>query len=89
MPYMTNGKRDYKKQNAKYDSKPSVKKDRASRNAARKAMVAGGLAKKGDGKDVDHKDGNPRNNKRSNLRVQTKAKNRSVARTSTNKKKGN
>ena len=89
MPYMTNGKRDYKKQNAKYDSKPSVKKDRASRNAARKAMMAGGLAKKGDGKDVDHKDGNPRNNKRSNLRVQTKAKNRSVARTSTNKKKGN
>ena len=88
MPYMTNGKRDYKKQNAKYDSKPSVKKDRASRNAARKAMVAGGLAKKGDGKDVDHKDGNPRNNKRSNLRVQTKAKNRSVARTSGNKKKG-
>jgi len=87
MPYMTNGKRDYKKQNAKYDSKPSVKKDRASRNAARKAMVAGGLAKKGDGKDVDHKDGNPRNNKRSNLRVQTKAKNRSVARTSSNKKK--
>jgi len=87
MPYMTNGKRDYKKQNAKYDSKPSVKKDRASRNAARKAMMAGGLAKKGDGKDVDHKDGNPRNNKRSNLRVQTKAKNRSVARTSSNKKK--
>ena len=87
MPYMTNGKRDYKKQNAKYDSKPSVKKDRASRNAARKAMVAGGLAKKGDGKDVDHKDGNPRNNKRSNLRVQPKAKNRSVARTSGNKKK--
>ena len=87
MPYMTNGKRDYKKQNAKYDSKPSVKKDRASRNAARKAMVAGGLAKKGDGKDVDHKDGNPRNNKRSNLRVQPKAKNRSGARTSGNKKK--
>jgi hypothetical protein len=51
-------------------------------------MMAGGLAKKGDGKDVDHKDGNPRNNKRSNLRVQTKAKNRSVARTSSNKKKG-
>ena len=87
MPYMTNGKRDYKKQNAKYDSKPSVKKDRASRNAARKTMMAGGLAKKGDGKDVDHKDGNPRNNKRSNLRVQTKAKNLSVARTSGNKKK--
>ena len=28
MPYMTNGKRDYKKQNAKYDSKPSRTEDR-------------------------------------------------------------
>ena len=85
---MTNGKRDYKKE-LEWEKKKKKKrvKQRASRNAARSAMVAGGLAKKGDGKDVDHKDGNPRNNKRSNLRVQTKAKNRSVARTSGNKKK--
>jgi hypothetical protein len=80
MPYQTNGKRDYKKQNEKYDSRPSVKKDRASRNAARKVMSKAGKVRKGDGKDVDHKDGNPRNNKRSNLRVTTKAKNRSVKR---------
>lgn len=80
MPYQKNGKRDYKKQNEKYDSRPSVKKDRASRNAARKTMVKAGKVRKGDGKDVDHKDGNPRNNKRSNLRVTTKAKNRSVKR---------
>lgn len=86
MPYQKNGKRDYKKQNEKYDSRPSVKKDRASRNAARKAMVAKGKVRKGDGKDVDHKDGNPRNNKSKNLRVMSKSKNRSVARTSTNKK---
>ena len=80
MPYQKNGKRDYKKQNEKYDSRPSVKKDRASRNAARKVMTKAGKVRKGDGKDVDHKDGNPRNNKRSNLRVTTKAKNRSVKR---------
>ena len=80
MPYQKNGKRDYKKQNEKYDSRPSVKKDRASRNAARKVMAKVGKVRKGDGKDVDHKDGNPRNNKRSNLRVTTKAKNRSVKR---------
>ena len=86
MPYQTNGKRDYKKQNEKYDSKPSVKKDRASRNAARKAMEASGKVRKGDGKDVDHKDGNPRNNSGKNLRVQTKAQNRSVPRTSGNRK---
>lgn len=35
---MTNGKRDYKKQNAKYDSKPQVKKNRAQRNKAHKMM---------------------------------------------------
>ena len=29
------------------------------------------------GKDVDHKDKNPRNNARSNLRIRTKSKNRS------------
>ena len=86
MPYQTNGKRDYKKQNEKYDSKPSVKKDRASRNAARKAMEASGKVRKGDGKDVDHKDGNPRNNKSKNLRVMAKSKNRSVKRTSGNRK---
>jgi len=86
MPYQTNGKRDYKKQNAKYDSRPSVKKDRASRNAARKAMEDAGKVRKGDGKDVDHKDGNPRNNIGKNLRVQTKSQNRSVPRTSSNRK---
>ena len=86
MPYMKNGKRDYKKQNAKYDSRPSVKKDRASRNAARKSMEDAGKVRKGDGKDVDHKDGNPRNNSGKNLRVQTKSQNRSVPRTSSNRK---
>ena len=29
------------------------------------------------GKDVDHKDGNPRNNSRSNLRIRSKSSNRS------------
>jgi hypothetical protein len=29
------------------------------------------------GKDIDHKDGNPLNNSRSNLRVRSKSKNRS------------
>jgi hypothetical protein len=86
MPYQKNGKRDYKKQNEKYDSRPSVKKDRASRNAARKTMSKAGKVRKGDGKDVDHKDGNPRNNKSKNLRVMSKAKNRSVKRTSGNRK---
>ena len=60
------------KQQRSYNSKPASKKDRASRNSARRLMSA-----KGSAKDVDHKDGNPRNNKRSNLRLMSKRSNRS------------
>jgi len=66
MPYMTNGKRDYKKElNWEKKKKPKRVKERAKRNAARKKV---GL-KKGDPRQVDHKDSNPSNNKKSNLRV--------------------
>ena len=50
-------------------------------------MKKAGLAKVGDGKDVDHKDGNTKNNSRSNLRMQPAQKNRSYARTSKGKPK--
>lgn len=81
MPYMTNGKRDYKKQ-AKYDSKPSVIKDRTKRNAARREMEREGKVSKGDGKEVDHKRPLSKGggNSRSNLRVTSKNTNRSFAR---------
>jgi len=52
------------------------KKDRAGRNGARRMLKK----KYGNsllGKDVDHKDRNPRNNTMSNLRVQSKSANRS------------
>ena len=66
MAFMTNGKRDYKKELAwEKKKKPNRVKDRAKRNAARK--LAG--LKKGDPRHVDHKDGNPKNNAKSNLRV--------------------
>jgi hypothetical protein len=39
-------------------------------------MEAKGRVRKGDGKDVDHKDMNPTNNALSNLRIQSKSKNR-------------
>tara|TARA_Y100000114_G_scaffold28214_1_gene23905 strand:- start:1247 stop:1477 length:231 start_codon:yes stop_codon:yes gene_type:complete len=69
--------RDYKKEYRDYHSKPEQKKRRASRNAARAAMVKkrGAVALRG--KDVDHKDRNPLNNRPSNLRVQSKKANRS------------
>jgi hypothetical protein len=38
--------------------------------------MAAGKVRKGDGKDIDHKDGNPRNNRASNLRVMSKGLNR-------------
>ena len=70
-------KRNYKKEYADYHGKPEQIKRRAGRNAARAKMVAAGKASKGDGKDIHHKDGNPRNNSRKNLSVMSKSRNRS------------
>lgn len=70
--------RDYKEEYARYHGKPEKIKERAQRNAARKLMVKAGAAKKGDGKDVDHKKAirHGGGNSRSNLRMSTVAKNR-------------
>jgi len=68
--------RDYRSEYKNYHSKPEQKKNRASRNLARRIMKKK-LGVSINGKDIDHKDGNPRNNSSSNLRVQTKSKNRS------------
>ena len=70
---------------AKYNSKPEQKRRRAQRNAARAKMAAAGKVRKGDGKDVAHKDNNTGNNKMVNLLVQPPARNRSFKR---NKKGG-
>lgn len=68
MPFMTNGKRDYKKELAwEHKKKPNRVKDRAARNSARKTM---GL-KVGDPRHVDHVRSldSGGSNSRSNLRV--------------------
>ena len=70
-------KRNYSKEYGSYHGKPKQVKRRASRNAARSKMAKAGAVKKGDGKDVHHKASNPKHNRRSNLRVMSKAKNRS------------
>ena len=70
-------KRDYKKEYENYDGTEKVKKRRAARNTARRFLEREGRVHKGDGKDVDHRDGNPHNNDKSNLRVMDASANRS------------
>jgi len=69
--------RNYAKEYRDYHGKPEQIADRSSRNKARRVMEKRGVVRKGDGRDVDHRDSNPRNNSTSNLRVQSKSKNRS------------
>jgi len=68
-------KRDYKKEYRDYHGKPEQIAARSNRNKARRKMHS----KPGDGREIDHKDGNPMNNRPSNLHK--------VSRT-TNRKKG-
>lgn len=81
MPSSKNYKRDYKAEYKRYHASPEQKERRASRNAARREMEKAGKVRKGDGKDVAHRDNNPKNNSSKNLSVQPKSKNRSFART--------
>jgi hypothetical protein len=69
--------RDYKKEYAKYHGTKKYKEERASRNGVRRKMEASGRVRKHDGMDVDHRNGNPRDNRMSNLRIITKSANRS------------
>jgi len=68
--------RDYKKEYKKYHSSPEARANRSKRVLARRKLEKEGKVCKGDGKDVDHKDGNPQNNSSSNLRVMSKGANR-------------
>ena len=68
--------RDYRSEYKNYHSKPQQRKNRSSRNLARRLMKKK-LGIKLKGKDVDHKDRNPRNNSMSNLRIRSKSSNRS------------
>tara|TARA_B100000902_G_scaffold373354_1_gene401213 strand:+ start:282 stop:587 length:306 start_codon:yes stop_codon:yes gene_type:complete len=72
--------RNYRREYDSYHKKRKQKKRRAQRNAARAKMVKAGRARKGDGKDVDHKNRNTADNRSKNLRVVSKRKNRSYPR---------
>ena len=77
MPSSKGYQRNYK-QEAKYHATPEQKKKRASRNAARRTLKKAGVSVAG--KDVAHKNNNPKDNRRSNLKVTTKSVNRSFPR---------
>ena len=79
MPSSPNYVRNYK-QEARTEKPLRVKK-RAKRNQARRVALKAGLVKKGDGKDVHHRDGNAMNNKRGNLSIKSAKRNRSYPRT--------
>ena len=60
----------------KYHASKKMKQERALRNKTRRKAIKKGTVKKGDKKHIDHRDGNPRNNKKSNLRVVSARRNR-------------
>ena len=68
--------RDYRAEYPKFHSSGKSKKDRASRNRVRREAEREGRVSRGDGRDVDHRNGNPRDNRRSNLRVTSRSANR-------------
>ena len=83
MPFMTNGRRDYKKElNWEHTKKKNRVKDRAQRNAARAAVKKKVGASALQGKDVGHKKAVSKGGKNglANLFVQNPGENRSFSR---------
>jgi hypothetical protein len=81
MPSSENYVRDYSMRGeGKYDKSSKRMEDNRKRKKARYKLEQAGIAKRGDGKDVDHKNGNPRDNSGKNLRVIGRAANRSIKR---------
>ena len=69
--------RNYKREYKTYHGSETQKKRRAGRNKARRLVIKSKGKAPLKGKDIDHKDRNPLNNSRKNLRIQSKARNRS------------
>ncbi len=70
-------KRNYAREYATFQGKPEQIENRSSRNKARRLMEdklgKAALA----GRDVDHQNGQPKDNRLANLKVTSKSKNRS------------
>jgi hypothetical protein len=70
-----------------YNSSPEQKKRRAERNASRRKMEEAGKVRKGDGKDVDHRNHNTGDHSAKNLSVMSRSKNRAMNQHDKRKKK--
>lgn len=79
---MKNGRRDYKRENELYNSRPEQIKARSERTTLRREANSKGITSKGDGKDLDHKKPLSKggSNSLSNARVTSKSENRSFSR---------
>tara|TARA_Y100001951_G_C11291775_1_gene272669 strand:+ start:1221 stop:1439 length:219 start_codon:yes stop_codon:yes gene_type:complete len=64
--------RNYRNEYDSYHSKPAQRKRRSSRNKARRRVLKGSSSTR----EVHHKDRNPMNNSRSNLKLVSPRKNR-------------
>ena len=71
--------RGLKRQYELWDGTEEGKAKRAARNSARRSAIRSGRAKKGDGRDVDHRRGVSAGNGSSNLRVISASANRGRA----------
>lgn len=87
MPSSPGYERDYKRErDLQLKSPKSDKAANASRKEARRTLEKKGVVQKGDGKDVDHQNRNPKDNSPKNLKAKLKSDNRSFTR-KTNAKK--
>ena len=79
---MKNGKRDYKTENAKYNSRPEQRAARSERTMARNEAIKDGRVQRGDGKDIDHRQPLSKGGStaKSNQRVVSASTNRSFSR---------
>jgi hypothetical protein len=77
--------RNYKNEYQAYQGTPEQRKRNDERKKTRRLMEKVGRVKKGDGKDVDHVNGNTKDLSKKNLRVVAPTTNRSFPR---NKKAG-
>ena len=76
MPSSPNYVRDYSMSGeGKYDKSPKRMADNRARKKARSLLEMAGKAKRGDGKDVDHKNRNALDNRPGNLSVMSRAAN--------------